>query len=152
MTWWRIRRHRSRSTLAQLITCYLKQCWRPISGALRCSHESNFIASTQVIILYNEFEKKNLPNYCHISQGQRVKITETMQHIYDSKHNKYIICLRTIMFWTKRLTDKNLLPDYPKSRLSVSGVFVWFTLLWRDHVKVCPAATQCYGYLPLSLR
>ena len=53
-----IERHRSRSTLAQIMACcqmapshYLNQCWLIIKGVLWHSPESNFTVSVQAIVL-----------------------------------------------------------------------------------------------------
>ena len=55
--------HRSRSTMAQVMDCcqaapshYLNQFWLLIINFLWHPHESNFMASTQATILYNDFE------------------------------------------------------------------------------------------------
>ena len=60
VSWWH---HRSRSTLAQVMTCcltasshYLNQCSFLISEILRHSHESNITARATANILYSEFE------------------------------------------------------------------------------------------------
>ena len=56
-------RHRSGSTLAKVMACYLtapshylNQCWLLISEVLWHSPESNFTASAQTTLLYSEFE------------------------------------------------------------------------------------------------
>ena len=56
-------RHRSGSTLAQVMACclkapsyYLNQCWFLISEILWHSPGSNFTLNAQAVILYNEFE------------------------------------------------------------------------------------------------
>ena len=57
-------RHRSWSTLAQIMACslmapshYLNQCWLFISGVPRHSYENNFTMRGQATIPYNEFDE-----------------------------------------------------------------------------------------------
>ena len=90
-------RHRSGSTLAQVMACcltapshYLNQCWPLISEVLWCSPESNFTMSAQATILHNE-------NYTFIisvtsPRGQWVNIMRPEQngrHLADNI-SKYI--------------------------------------------------------------
>ena len=56
-------RHRSGSTLVQVMACcltapnhYLNQCWLPISEVFWHSPDSNFLAGAEVTILYNDFK------------------------------------------------------------------------------------------------
>ena len=56
-------RHRSGSTLAEIMACcltapshYLNQCWCLINEVVWHSSESSFRAIAQAVILYNEFE------------------------------------------------------------------------------------------------
>ena len=90
--WW----HKSGSTLAQVIACclptpshYLNQCWLIISGVLWHLPESNFTASGQATILYNEFK-----NYT-----SEIRITTTSPRDQWGKVSSYLISITTESFW-----------------------------------------------------
>ena len=74
--WWQ----RPGSTLAQVIACcltepshHLNQCWLIISEVLWHWAESNFTASTQALILYNDFENHTFKISFTSPRGQWVK-------------------------------------------------------------------------------
>ena len=52
---------------------YLKQCWLLITEVLRHSPKSNFTASAQATILYNEFENYMFEIITTFPKGQWVK-------------------------------------------------------------------------------
>ena len=75
--WW----HRSGSTLAQVMACYLmapshylNQCWSLISEVLWNSPESNFIVSAQDAILYLKIENYIFKIIATSPSGQWVKL------------------------------------------------------------------------------
>ena len=77
MTPWR---HRSGSTLVQVLACcltapshYLNQCWLIISEVLWHAPQRNFTAIDQVDILYNELENYNFEITATSLRGQWVK-------------------------------------------------------------------------------
>ena len=83
-------RHRSMSTLAQIMVCrltapnhYLNQYWLIINGVLWHSPKINFQGSAHCVNFYNEFEKcickkKNIP---HFPRANELKTTNTTKRM-----------------------------------------------------------------------
>ena len=89
-------RHRSGSTLAQIMACsltapnhYRNQFWLPISKGFLHSSESHFTATAHATILYHEFENRTCKLTSIFPRGQWVLMKEVPQR----KHNVYLISL-----------------------------------------------------------
>ena len=91
---------RSGSTLAQVMACcltapshYLNQCWIRISEVLRHLPGSNFTASAQTIILYNEFESCSLKLPPHLPGANELLLLSSLLFPLYIKDLHIIICI-----------------------------------------------------------
>ena len=94
--WW----HRSGSTLTRVTACcltalchYLNQCWLLISEVLWHSSESNFTASAQATVLYNEFENYSFKITATSPRGQRVDISMMYATLWNTKQKRILTYL-----------------------------------------------------------
>ena len=144
-------RQRFRSTLAQVMACYLvapsqylNQCWLIFSGMLWHSPQSDFMVSAQTTILYNEFEMiffKFLPHFPEANELRRVsEAYPTLQLTPDHTEGTQQTFLETVTLTARMQHFPYNHPD--KKHISKTQIMTWtfkkkYYLNWQKKWMHC---------------